>query len=287
MFTQLLFHFLAFLYCAVIGCANNTRKLQKLKETICEEHVCQEKGNCACQPPYQLFCFPSENRYISNRLEWTKRMRREKPDKTEWLLRPSDRVCSEHFVDGEPICNNPYPTLKLGYDFKQGASRRELFRRPYQPIKRKKCMLSLITSPVPCSSPMSVSEDESVCEVSALPDHNSYSQPVNVVPCLSCCDKNELIKSLCRKVTSMSLEMRKIMHRQEILKIRTTIFSWNKIKTDRKMLFYTGLPSKSAFNTVFSLIEPSLPNMSYWRGTKTATFIATHLLKNMAGNFKL
>ena len=62
-------------------------------------------------------------------------------------------------------------------------------------------MLSPITSPVRCSIPMSVSEDESVCEVFALSDHNSYSQPVNVVPCLSCCDKNELIKSLCRKVT--------------------------------------------------------------------------------------
>ena len=35
--------------CAVIGCANNTRKLQKWKETICEEHVGQEKGKCACQ----------------------------------------------------------------------------------------------------------------------------------------------------------------------------------------------------------------------------------------------
>ena len=58
----------------------------------------------------------------------------------------------------------------------------------------------------------------------------------------------------------MSLEMRKVKHRQEMFKIWNTIFSWNQIKTDRKMLFYTGLPIKSAFNTVFSLIEPSLPN---------------------------
>ena len=90
--------------------------------------------------------------------------------------------------------------------------RRELFRRPYQPIKRKQCMLSQITSPVYCSSPMSVSEDESVYEVvSALSGH-SYSQPVSVVPCLSCCDKKELRKSLCKKVASMSLEMRKVKH---------------------------------------------------------------------------
>ena len=174
--------------CAVIGCANNTRKLQKWKETIYEEHVVgQEKVKLCLSTTLPFVCFPSENRYIANRLEWTKGMKREKPDKTQWLPRPSDGVCREHFVDGEPTYNDPYPTLKLGYYFKQGASHRGLFRRPYQPMKRKKCMSSPITSPVCCSIPMSVSEDESVCKVvSALSDH-SYDQPANVVPCLSCC----------------------------------------------------------------------------------------------------
>ena len=92
----------------------NTRKLQKLKETICEQHVGREKGKFACQPLYRFFCFPSENRYIANRFEWTKRMKREKPDKTQWLSHPSDRVSSEHIVVGEPTCNTPYPTMKLG-----------------------------------------------------------------------------------------------------------------------------------------------------------------------------
>ena len=41
---------------AVIGCANNNRKLQKWKETIWEEHVGQENGKYACQPlPFVLF----------------------------------------------------------------------------------------------------------------------------------------------------------------------------------------------------------------------------------------
>ena len=68
-------------------------------------------------------------------------------------------------------------------------------------------MLSPITSPVCYSSPMSVNEDESVCEVVSTHFDHSYSQPENVVSCLSCCDKKELIKSLCKKVASMSLEM--------------------------------------------------------------------------------
>ena len=57
---------------------------------------------------------------------------------------------------------------------------------------------------------MSVSEDESFCEVVSALSDNGYSQPANVLPCLSCCDKRELIKSLFKKVASMSLEMRKV-----------------------------------------------------------------------------
>ena len=34
---------------------------------------------------------------------------------TPWKPCSSDRVCSEHFVDGIPIEQNPNPTLKLGY----------------------------------------------------------------------------------------------------------------------------------------------------------------------------
>ena len=174
-----------------------------MKEAICEEHVGQDKRKCACQQPFCSFYFPRENPCKANRLECTKRMKREKPDTTQLLPRSSDRVCSEHLLGGAPT------------------------------------------------------EDEFICEViSALSDH-TYSLPESVVPCLSCCNKTELIKSLCQKVASMSLQMRNVKDRQDIFNIRNTIFSWNQIKTDRKMLFYIGLPNKTVFNTVFSLIEAS------------------------------
>ena len=37
------------------------------------------------------------------------------------------------------------------------------------------------------------------------------------------------------------------------------------------MNFYTGLSSIQVFNTVFSLIEPILPQVRYWRGTNRIT----------------
>ncbi|XP_057292614.1 uncharacterized protein LOC130621336 [Hydractinia symbiolongicarpus] len=76
---------------AVVGCMKNTRKLEKWRKNICTEHNSQPltKGTCAsCQPPpYRLFCFPSTNRYLANRLEWVRRVKREKDDKSSWSPR--------------------------------------------------------------------------------------------------------------------------------------------------------------------------------------------------------
>ena len=44
-------------------------------------------------------------------------MRRQKADKSEWDPRPSDRVCSDHFVDKIPTTEDPDPTLNLGYTY--------------------------------------------------------------------------------------------------------------------------------------------------------------------------
>ena len=48
-------------------------------------------------------------------------------------------------------------------------------------------------------------------------------------------------------------------------------FSWTFIKTDQKMNFYTGLSSIKLFEAVFNLLEPYIPRLSYWRGTKRST----------------
>ena len=53
-----------------------------------------------------------------------------------------------------------------------------------------------------------------------------------------------------------------------------TTFQLEKIKTDQKMNFYTGLSTISTFSVLFSLFHLNLSNMQYWRGT------SRHVLKS-------
>ena len=39
-----------------------------------------------------------------------------------------------------------------------------------------------------------------------------------------------------------------------------------KTKTDAKMRFYTGIASVALFNTIFTLIKPYIPHITYWIG---------------------
>ena len=41
-----------------------------------------------------------------------------------------------------------------------------------------------------------------------------------------------------------------------------------KTKTDAKMRFYTGIASVALFNTIFTLIKPYIPHITYWKGSK-------------------
>ena len=68
-----------------------------------------------CVPPFRLFMFPSSKSYQHKRDAWITLLKRQNFNKTPWKSCSSDRVCSEHFVDGIPSEQNPNLTLKLGY----------------------------------------------------------------------------------------------------------------------------------------------------------------------------
>ena len=73
---------------------------------MCLEHqVVNDK--CPCKRPFGLFFFPSRLRNSEKRALWIQSMKRENVDKTRWEPSDSDRVCSDHFVDGEPTPSNP------------------------------------------------------------------------------------------------------------------------------------------------------------------------------------
>ena len=53
-----------------------------------------------------------------------------------WEPWKDSRVCSKHFIDGEPSNKNPYPTRNLGYD----ASKRTLILSP--PSNKRKSVIT-------------------------------------------------------------------------------------------------------------------------------------------------
>ena len=112
------------------------------------------------------------------------------------------------------------------------------------------------------------SATSAVASTTDLPDvflaghgHEGYCLPPNKCPCMTCKDKDALIKSL-----QIKIKLRSTRQGQH--------FSWKKIETDQKMNFYTGLSTISTFSVLFSLFHLNLSNMQYWRGTRR------HILKS-------
>ena len=87
---------------------------------------------------YKLYCFPSQLRNGDKRKRWVAALRRVNKDKSDWKPCNNDRVCSEHFVDGEPTNANPDPSIHMGYDLPQKKSRRELFSSSTVKVKPQK-----------------------------------------------------------------------------------------------------------------------------------------------------
>ena len=249
--------------CAVVGCHNSTAKLKKWKEMMCEIHNILQ-NDCGCEPPFRLYMFPSEKRNGHKRIVWIRLMKRENVDKREWIPRPSDRVCSEHFVDGIPTEKNPNPSLKLGYEIQKSQPRREIKKHPI--IKKVKKATSnqtsssnnsgdcannivlfeeketLISSPPPLNNPN---------DVPSISDHYYCSE--NVKECGSCKFQKHLAKSYRTKIYCLNKHIKKLSVNNAV---KINMFSWRDIKTDEKMNFYTGITSIAIFEKIFEFIEP-------------------------------
>ena len=174
--------------CAVIGCTNSTYRLEKWKKTSCTIHNGFVKGNCSCEPPFRLYCFPGQIRHNEKREKWIRLLRRIMQSKTPWKPGNNDRVCSEHFVDGIPTEVNPDPTLKLGYELPVSKPRRELFKHTV--IEKKYCP--------PSTQPLEASEMSFHNEDISLSDHQysmwssiSFEQQLS---CSSCQTKDAFNK---------------------------------------------------------------------------------------------
>ncbi|CAG2257434.1 unnamed protein product [Mytilus edulis] len=66
--------------------------------------------SCDCSPPFQLIPFPTERKDPAGRKKWTAIVNR-KQGNNNWQPNSESRICSKHFVDGEPTPSNPFPIL--------------------------------------------------------------------------------------------------------------------------------------------------------------------------------
>jgi len=254
--------------CAVIGCSNSTYKLINWQKSSCNElgHEGSLKKNCACQPPFRLYLFPSEKRNLEKRKLWTSLLRRETVKKSAWSPCASDRVCSEHFVDGIPTVENPNPTLKLGYSIVEKSKRRELFKHDLKKIKAD--ISTTGTSSLPPSPPMSPNVIPICVKPSASDNHTCCSISNEKNNCDQCSLKDALISSNQLKINKLSLQLRQMKVAYKKATSKTKPFTITDIKTDEKMNFYTGITSIAIFEAVYKMLLPLIPSITFWRGTK-------------------
>lgn len=97
--------------CAIVGCRNSGKKLNKWSSSMCKVHKCiHEKDGCDCEPPFQLFAFPTERKNNEARTRWAKAINRPNPNGKMWMPKKSSSVCSDHRKS-----ENPDPELNFGY----------------------------------------------------------------------------------------------------------------------------------------------------------------------------
>ena len=65
---------------------------------------------------YRLFPFPTEKKNPEKQNNWKKLLTRQALHGGLWERNKDNRICSRHFVDGEPTLVNPNPTLNMGYN---------------------------------------------------------------------------------------------------------------------------------------------------------------------------
>ena len=97
---------------------------------------CSEE--CNCEPPFQLFPFPTALKNNERRVAWTLAVNRVDSKRKLWKPTKHSRVCGDHFVQGKPTGQHPDPELHLGYTCKEKCKRKAPTPRQEPKAKRRK-----------------------------------------------------------------------------------------------------------------------------------------------------
>ena len=146
--------------------------------------MCNRIKKKDCAAPFKLFCFPRTLRNSSERCKWVQLLKRETTSKSKWEPCNSDRVCSHHFIDGQPSANNPYPTINMGYENKNDKSKpRRIIKKFHQQKLDMSCASDVDMLPAASATEES---DSNILDVTStiLTDH-SYALPPYQPKCVT------------------------------------------------------------------------------------------------------
>ncbi|XP_032880517.1 uncharacterized protein LOC116975475 [Amblyraja radiata] len=265
--------------CAILGCGNSTYHLNRWMQNVCESHNCKfSTGNCFCPPPFKLYPFPTEKRDGAARLRWTKLVNRKDVKGKNWQPDPKDnsRVCSKHFVDGEPTTLNPDPVLNLGYLLSNSPKfPHALPYRDGKPSnKRRKSGRATQTK---VDQHVDNGPDNKCLRAFAVDHAYVYKCSCQeYCNCMGCIQKQKDINKLTDKVEMLEGKV-------EDLKLKLKNFAAKKrscsnIKNDKNVRRLTGLSSKEDLDNLCEYVLHKAMKMRYWEGKKKVprTFKQSH-----------
>lgn len=278
--------------CCVYNCSNSGPKLAEWLKIQCSIHQCpHDLFKCDCVPPFLLFPFPTEKADPNARNIWTKQVnRQDQLDRSKiWKPNADSRICSVHFVDGTPTQSNPYPSLKLGHHFGSMAHKRKSpFKRYTSPKKLKLTIpsvechvqstsMSKSYTPATCSEP-EVHEQTYTCTAT---DHDYWVTSENVAQSSSC----DLCTYLGRQVGFLKGQVKCLKREVHFLKTKLIEkerkpFGEKNIESDRQTRFYTGLPTREVFDTLFAELYPKVSKLRYWHSTRVTCNRVRKFLKS-------
>ena len=145
-------------------------------------------------PPYRLFEFSSVLRNGEEREKWIGQLRWENKGKTTWKPCDSDRVCSDHFVDG---CT-PIPRIKTWLWKTDTATEKKDIQGPHSTKKAKK---HIAAETVQTSSPFRTPTRENQEQHPEFPSEHQYCLLPGHEKCGGCVYKDILIQKYQKKLS--------------------------------------------------------------------------------------
>ncbi|XP_014664453.1 PREDICTED: uncharacterized protein LOC106806841 [Priapulus caudatus] len=237
-------------HCAVFGCKNDRRHPER---NILKDHINTLRFH-SCKKKYCA--------------TWTRLLHRD-----GFKVTTTTKVCSNHFLHGQPFSDEPHPTLYMkGYNEVQTTPRRPPPQRSYMSTPRARPKTRTATH-----RSIGIQVDPSLFEDIVADDHN-YCRPafrnklfsVEWVAHLE--DEINKLTVNCDQLKSQYLQAK-----DTIAKLEAAIAIFNKKITvsdiancDDLVKLYTGLPSYNLFKWLLAEVSPHAQSLHYYKGKLSA-----------------